>query len=155
MFRWVVILTDLKICGGLSWIANTDWSNLKFALYIRTAWRQRNSKHFLIWWLINFLQIYFIFARIFARFCKFQKLSRKENPKESAKRRDRADVNEGKFATAFAYMKQLNKTVYNFSVSLIDWFPFLLYWFFWIKKKAKLFACENLKSFYCKLKVYR
>jgi hypothetical protein len=39
---------------------------------ITTAWRQRNSKHFLIWWLINFLQIYFNFARLFARFCKFQ-----------------------------------------------------------------------------------
>jgi hypothetical protein len=38
--------------------------------------------------LINFLQIYFIFARIFARFCKFQKLSQKERAKESAKRRE-------------------------------------------------------------------
>jgi hypothetical protein len=55
---------------------------------ITTAWRQRNSKHFLIWLLINFLQIYFIFARIFARFCKFQKLSQKERAKESAKRRE-------------------------------------------------------------------
>jgi hypothetical protein len=54
---------------------------------ITTAWRRRNSKHFLIWWLINFLQIYFIFARI----CKFQKLSQK-----SAKRRE-PNVNEGKF----------------------------------------------------------
>jgi hypothetical protein len=26
---------------------------------ITTAWRQRNSKHFLIWWLIHFLQIHF------------------------------------------------------------------------------------------------
>jgi hypothetical protein len=58
------------------------------ASIITTAWRQRNSKHFLIWWLINFLQIYFIFARIFARFCKFQKLSQKERAKESAKRRE-------------------------------------------------------------------
>ena len=32
--------------------------------------------------------IYFIFARIFARFCKFQKLSQKERAKESAKRRE-------------------------------------------------------------------
>jgi hypothetical protein len=47
-----------------------DWSNLKFAS--TTAWRQRNSKRFLIWWLIHFVQIYFIVARIFARFCKFQ-----------------------------------------------------------------------------------
>jgi hypothetical protein len=53
---------------------------------ITTAWRQRKSKHFLIWWLIHFLQIYFIFARIFARFGKFQKLSHKERAKESAKR---------------------------------------------------------------------
>jgi hypothetical protein len=41
------------------------------------------------------LQIYFIFARIFARFCKLQKLSQKERAKESAKKG--ADVNEGKF----------------------------------------------------------
>jgi hypothetical protein len=34
------------------------------------------------------LQIYFIFTRIFARFCKFQKLSQKETAKESAKRRE-------------------------------------------------------------------
>jgi hypothetical protein len=33
--------------------------------FITTAWRQRNSKHFFIWF-----EIYFIFAR----FCKFQKL---------------------------------------------------------------------------------
>jgi hypothetical protein len=46
--------------------------------------------------LINFLEIYFIFARIFARFCKFQKLSQKERAKESAKRRE-PNVNEGKF----------------------------------------------------------
>jgi hypothetical protein len=42
------------------------------------------------------LQIYSIFARIFARFCKFQKLSQKERAKESAKRRE-PNVNEGKF----------------------------------------------------------
>jgi hypothetical protein len=44
----------------------------------------------LIIWLINFLQIYiyFIFTRIFARFCKFKKLSQKERAKESAKRRE-------------------------------------------------------------------
>jgi hypothetical protein len=56
---------------------------------IITAWRQRNSKPILIWWWINFLQVYSIFARIFARFCKFQKLSQKERAKESAKRRER------------------------------------------------------------------
>jgi hypothetical protein len=38
-------------------------------------------------WLINFLQIYFIFARIFARFCKFQERKGEKG----------ADVNEGKF----------------------------------------------------------
>jgi hypothetical protein len=35
----VVILTDLKICGGLSWIANTDWSNLKFVV----VWQMTND----------------------------------------------------------------------------------------------------------------
>ena len=30
----MVILTDLKICGGLTKIANTDWSNLKFVVVI-------------------------------------------------------------------------------------------------------------------------
>jgi hypothetical protein len=34
------------------------------------------------------LQIKFIFARIFARFCKFQKLFQKERAKELAKRRE-------------------------------------------------------------------
>jgi hypothetical protein len=105
---------------------------------ISTAWQQRNSKHFLIWWLINFLQIYFIFARIFARFCKFQKLSQKEGAKDSAKRKERMLTKVSLFLilvlqwlnpTAFAYMKQLNKTAYNFSVSIIL-IPFLLYWIF-------------------------
>jgi hypothetical protein len=36
----------------------------------------------------KFLLLAFIFARIFARFCKFQKLSQKERAKESAKRRE-------------------------------------------------------------------
>jgi hypothetical protein len=76
------------------------------------------------------LQIYFIFARIFERFRKFQKHSQKERAKESAKKKG-ADVNEGKFVLnidfiialkpdglwAFAYMK-LNKTAYNFNVLL-------------------------------------
>jgi hypothetical protein len=39
------------------------------------------------------LQIYFIFARIFASFCKFQKLSQKERAKESAKRRGKFVLN--------------------------------------------------------------
>jgi hypothetical protein len=43
------------------------------------------------------LQIYFIFARIFAIFCKFQKLAFSERKaKESAKNKG-ADVKEGKF----------------------------------------------------------
>jgi hypothetical protein len=32
--EWVVIVTDLEICSGLSRIANTDWSNLKFVVAI-------------------------------------------------------------------------------------------------------------------------
>jgi hypothetical protein len=73
-----------------AWVTNRGWSSsliskiwrtvmnnghwlVQFKVcIITTAWRQRNSKHFFIWWLINFLQIHFIFARIFARFCKFQ-----------------------------------------------------------------------------------
>jgi hypothetical protein len=45
------------------------------------------------------LQIYFIFARIFARFCKFQKLSQKERAKESAKRREPTLTNVSFFKT--------------------------------------------------------
>jgi hypothetical protein len=89
-----------------AWVTNDGWSSsliskiwrtvmnsghwlVQFKVcIITTAWRQRNSKHLLIWWLINFLQIYFIFARIFARFCKIQKLSPKETAKKSAKRRE-------------------------------------------------------------------
>jgi hypothetical protein len=73
-----------------AWVTNDGWSSsliskiwptvmnsghwlVQFKVcIITTAWWQRNSKHFLLWWLINFLQIYFIFARILARFCKFQ-----------------------------------------------------------------------------------
>jgi hypothetical protein len=43
------------------------------------------------------LQIYFIFARIIARFYEFQKLSQKESAKESAKRKEPFDLNQGKF----------------------------------------------------------
>jgi hypothetical protein len=42
------------------------------------------------------LEIYFIFARIFASFCKFQKLSQKERAKESeesAKKRGKFVLN--------------------------------------------------------------
>jgi hypothetical protein len=56
------------------------------------------------------------FARIFVRFCKFQKFSNKERAKKSTKTEKGADVYEGKFVlnidfimvlnpTAFAYMK--------------------------------------------------
>jgi hypothetical protein len=76
-------------CDVLNTAFFTEWTLFISLLFVITiAWRQRNSKHLLIWWLINFLQIYFIFARIFARFCKFQKLSPKETAKESAKRRE-------------------------------------------------------------------
>jgi hypothetical protein len=70
--------------GGLSCMNSRHWLVQFKVCIITTAWRQRNS----ISWLINFLQIYFFFARIFARFCKFQKLSPKETAKESAKRRE-------------------------------------------------------------------
>jgi hypothetical protein len=53
------------------------------------------------------LQIYFIFARIFARFCEFQKLSQKESAKESAKRREPIDVNEGKFVLNIDFIMAL------------------------------------------------
>jgi hypothetical protein len=88
------LTNDVGVLGGWSssliskiWrtVMNSGHWLVQFKVcIITTAWRQRNSKHFLIWWLINFLQIYFIFAR----FCKFQKLSRKERAKESAKRRE-------------------------------------------------------------------
>jgi hypothetical protein len=93
---WVT--NDVGVFGGWSssliskiWrtVMNSGQWLVQFKVcIITTAWRQRNSKHFLIWWLINSLQIYFIFARTFARFCKFQKLSQKETAKESAKRRE-------------------------------------------------------------------
>jgi hypothetical protein len=93
------VTNDVGVLGGWSSsLISKIWRTVKMnsghwlvqfkVCIITTAWRQRNSKHFLVWWLINFLQIYFIFARIFARFCKFQKLSQKERVKESAKRRE-------------------------------------------------------------------
>ena len=94
------------------------------------------------------MQIYFIFALIFARFCKFQKLSQKERAKESAKRREPINVNEGKFVLNIdfiialkpdglcVYMKQLNKTAYNFSVSLIL-IPFFIIVNFLNKKRKQ------------------
>jgi hypothetical protein len=138
-WSWAWLTNDVSVGGHPHWsqnmwqtIMNSEHWLVQFKVcIITTAWRQRNSKHFLIWWLINFLQIYFIYARIFARFCKFQKLSQKERAKESAKRREPTLTKVSLFkywfyncfktrrATAFAYMKQLNKTAYNFSVSLI------------------------------------
>ena len=53
--------------------------------------------------------MYFIFARIFARFCKFQKLSQQERAKESAKRRV-PNVNEGKFVLNISFIIALIKT---------------------------------------------
>ena len=54
------------------------------------------------------------------------------------------------------YETTIKQAAYNFSVSLIL-IPFFIILNFLNKKvkKAKLFASENLKSFYCKLKVYR
>ena len=65
-----------------------------------------------------------------------------------------ADVNEGKFVLSIAfiialkpdglsYMKPLNKTAYNFSLSLIL-IPFFIILNFLNKKESnKLFACEH------------
>jgi hypothetical protein len=52
------------------------------------------------------LQIYLIFTSTFARFCKFQKLSRKESAKESAKEKG-ADVNDGKFVLDIDFIMAL------------------------------------------------
>jgi hypothetical protein len=90
-----------------AWMTNGGWSSslisktwrtvmnsehwlVKFKIcIITTAWRQRNSKHFLIWWFLAKL-IYFISARL----CKFQKLFKKIKAKEGSKD---ADVNEDRF----------------------------------------------------------
>jgi hypothetical protein len=69
----------------LSKIWRTVMNSGHWVCIITTAWRQRNSKHFLTWWLIIFLQIYFIFARICSRF------ARKNRLKEGSR------LNEGKF----------------------------------------------------------
>jgi hypothetical protein len=97
-WSWAWVTNNVGVSGGWSssliskiwWtVMNSGHWLVQFKVcIITTAWWQRNSEHFLIWWLINFLQIYFIFACIFARFCKFQKLSQKERAKESAKRRE-------------------------------------------------------------------
>ena len=52
------------------------------------------------------------------------------------------------------YETTIKQTAYNFSESLIL-IPFFMILNFLNKMKAKLFASKNLKSFYCKLKVYR
>jgi hypothetical protein len=57
---------------------------------------------------MNFLQIYFIFARICARFCKFQKLSQKERKKGRKNRLKKgADVNECKFVLNIDFIMAL------------------------------------------------
>jgi hypothetical protein len=84
-----------------AWVTNHGWSSsliskiwrtvmnsghwlVQFKVcIITTAWRRRNSKHFL-----HDLMIDEFFARIFARFCKFETFSHKERAKESAKRRE-------------------------------------------------------------------
>jgi hypothetical protein len=108
----------------------------------------------------DFLPIYFIFAR----FCEFQKLFKKIKAKELLKEGSKGtDVNESRFVlnidvlivrfiTALKLtlrIFQMKKTAYNFSVSL------LINHFYSLKKKAKLFECEKLKSFYFKLKVFQ
>jgi hypothetical protein len=97
-------------------------------------------------------------------FVNFKSFLRKKGRKKGA------DINEGKFVLNIDFIialkpdgfcvyetmdcKQLNKTAYNFSLSLIL-IPFFIILNFLNKKESnKLFACENLKSFYCKLKVY-
>jgi hypothetical protein len=55
----------------------------------------------------KFLQIYFIFVRIFERFCKFQQLSQKETTKESAKRREPTFTNLGKFVLNIDFITAL------------------------------------------------
>jgi hypothetical protein len=75
---WLVILTDLKICSGLSWIVNTDWSNLKFAL-----WRLHDGSE------ITSISFKLYFCKIFVNFKTF--LRAKEHIKELSKV---ADVNE-------------------------------------------------------------
>jgi hypothetical protein len=46
-------------------------------------------------------------ARIFARFCKFEKFSHKETAKESAKRREPTLINEGKFVLNIDFIMDL------------------------------------------------
>ena len=88
------------------------------------------------------------FARIFARFCKFQKFSHKQRAKESAKRREPTLTKVSLFLNIdfimvlkpdglCVYMKQLNKTAYNFSVSLIL-IPFFIILNFLNKKESKV-----------------
>jgi hypothetical protein len=78
--------------------------------------------------LINFLQIYFIFARIFARFCKFQKLLRKKGRKNRLK--EGADVNEGKFVLNIDFIIAL-----HFKANCMDFF------------KNKIFMTLNIYDF--------
>jgi hypothetical protein len=91
------------------------------------------------------LQIYFIFARIciFARFCEFQKLSQKESAKESAKRREPIDVNEGKFVLNIDFIMALKPDglcVYETTVTRehIILIPFFIISNFLNKKESKV-----------------
>jgi hypothetical protein len=57
----------------------------------------------------KFLANIFHFARIIARFCKFQKLSEKERAKNRLKEGSKgADVNEGKFVLNIDFIIALN-----------------------------------------------
>jgi hypothetical protein len=85
-----------------AWVTNRGWSSslisniwrtvmnsghwlVQFKIcIITTAWRQRNSKHFLIWWLTNFL---LAFLQDFVNFKSFLiKEGRKNRLKEGSRR---------------------------------------------------------------------
>jgi hypothetical protein len=76
-------------------VMNSKHWLVKFKIcIITTAWRQRNSKHFLIssWWVISCKCISFL--QDFVNFKSFKKIKAKELLKEGSKG---ADVNEGRF----------------------------------------------------------
>jgi hypothetical protein len=84
------------------------------------------------------LQIYFIFTRIFARFCKFQKLSQKETATESAKRREPTLTLKPDGLCVYETTKQ---AAYNFSVSLILISFFMILNF--LNKKESKVICKR------------
>jgi hypothetical protein len=96
--EWVVILTDLKICGGLTWIANTA-GLVKFKMcccdWFDDKWRQRNNEYFLQ------ISKYIVFLQDFANFKTF--LRGKNRLKRLKERSKVADVNEGKFVFNIMY----------------------------------------------------